>query len=345
MAGVVLVRCARPNVRGVSAYTILGFAGYFAATALAVYLGDVWRLSLEERLIACIAPPAAFVLAVAITAAIVGEETIVFYETACAAVGATAAVAAVAGVGVARLVDVATLGVGVFLVFGRLGCFAVACCHGRPGHGVAYGPAHVAVGFWSRWSGRALWPIQLVEAVASALLVVGALVVSATPGDAAVVYIAGYACVRFPLELARGDAARPYALGVSEAQWFAVATLGVCALWRPHAATVALFGGALAAGAVLVATRRRRELAAPAHLYELDRVMAGLADGGRAETSRGVSVSRHALADGRIDWVLSSSHPRWSARTARAIAGGLWSSFELIEGRTPGVIHVLAIAA
>lgn len=342
MAGVVLVRCARPNVRGVSTYTILGFAGYIAATALAVYLGDVWRLALAERLVACIAPPAAFVLAVAITAAIAGEEKIVLYEVACAAVGTTAVIAAIAGLGVARLVDVVTLGIGVFLVFGRLGCFAVACCHGTPGHGVAYGAAHVAVGFWSRWSGRALWPIQLVEALASAVLVAGALIAATAPGDAAVVYIAGYACVRFPLELARGDAARPYALGVSEAQWFAVATLGVCALWRPQAATFALFGAVLIATAALVATRRHRELVTPAHLYELDEVMAGLSDGARAETSRGVSVSRHALGAGRIDWVLSSSHPRWSVATARAIAGGLWSSFELIEGRTPGVIHVIA---
>lgn len=342
---VMLTRCARPALRGISAYTILGAAGYVAATVLAVYLGDRWQLTTTERLIGCIAPPAAFVLTVAASAALRGDETIVFYETAGAAVGSVAMLGAIDGAHVERLLDLTTLGIGVFLVFGRLGCLAVGCCHGRPGRGITYGPAHVALGFWARWSGRPLWPIQLVEATASAALVIAAFARSAVPGVATLIYAIGYASVRFPLELARGDATRPYAWGVSEAQWFALATVALCAAWRPSQGTVGAFAALAAATVVLIATRRRRELWSAAHLHELDLVMAAAREGATAETSLGVAVSRHGLDDGRIDWVLSSRHPAWSAHAARRIAAALWPSFELIEGRTLGVVHVIPRAS
>jgi hypothetical protein len=40
----------------------------------------------------------------------------------------------------------------------------------------------------------------------------------------ALIYIVGYAPVRFALELVRGDWARPHRWGLSEAQWAAPAT-------------------------------------------------------------------------------------------------------------------------
>jgi hypothetical protein len=117
-----------------------------------------------------------------------------------------------------------TPGIGVFLVFGRIGCFSVACCHGTLGRGVTYGPPHVDAGFWRRWSGRPLWPVQLIESGGSAILVAIAIACSSTPGTAAAIFILGYAPVRFAIELVRG-ALRPYALGLSEARGL---------LWRPR---------------------------------------------------------------------------------------------------------------
>jgi len=339
-----LTRCARPTVRGVSTYTILGFAGYAAATALAIYLGLRWHLSVTERLIACVAPPAAFVTVVAASARLRGAETIVFYETACAGVGTVAVLAMISGVQVARLLDVATLGIGVFLVFGRLGCLAVACCHGKPGRGVVYGPSHVALGFWARWNGRALWPLQLAEAIGSAALVIAGLSVSGAPGRATQIYAVGYALLRFPLELARGDATRPYALGVSEAQWFALATVAACAAWRPGPVMLGALAVLVGSTCALMVTRRKRALWSPAHLHEVDRVMAAARDGITGQTSLGVAVSRHALDDGRIDWVLSAREPAWSVGAARRLATAMWPSFDLIEGRTAGVVHVIAPA-
>jgi hypothetical protein len=36
---------------------------------------------------------------------------------------------------------------------------------------------------------------------------------------------------------------------------------------------------------------------------------------------------------------MSSSHARWSANTARRLGAALWSDVEIVEGRTPGVVH------
>ncbi|HUJ63320.1 MAG TPA: prolipoprotein diacylglyceryl transferase family protein [Kofleriaceae bacterium] len=344
MAEVAFTRCAQPTVtaRRISTYTVLGFTGYAVASVLGAVLAVRWDLTLGDRLIGFFVPPIAFILVVTVATAIVGRERIVFYQTAYAGVLAVAGASALAGTHTARLVDLATLGIGTFLVFGRLGCTAVACCHGTLGRGITYGPPHVAVGFFARWSGRALWPVQLIEAAASLGLVIAGLACSAEPGAAAQLYIEGYATIRFALELVRGDGARPYLGGLSEAQWLALTSAAACAVWRPGpialAPPVAL---ALAAG-VLFARRRRRALVLPPHLLELDRALDRARDGTRAETSLGVAVSGHALPDGRIDWVLSSSHPAWSPALAGRLARALWPSFELVPGRTPGVIHVVA---
>jgi hypothetical protein len=230
-------------------------------------------------------------------------------------------------------------------VFGRAGCFSVACCHGRPARrGIAYGPAHVAVGFWPRWSGRPLWPTQLVEAAASAAFVALGLAIGwDRPGVPALVYILSYAYLRFALELVRGDAPRPHALGLSEAQWTAIATLLACAAWRPSLFTLAAAAGLAIAGAALVAVRDRRALLQPSHLHELDRACgAAVADGQRHQTSLGVAVTVHSLPDGRRDWILSSDHPRWSLPTARRLADALWTDHELVAGRVTTAVHVLS---
>ena len=266
-----------------------------------------------------------------------------FFQTAVAGVVAATVIDALGGSHPARVADIATLGIGTFLVFGRLGCFAVACCHGRPSRfGVVYGADHVRVGFWARWQGRRLWPTQLVESVASLVLVVVGLVVGWTkPGLPAVIYIAGYSVLRFALELVRGDTFRPYRLGLSEAQWTSPATALACAIWRPSLATIAIAAALVVAAGVLVALRHRRELFAAPHLAELDRACAKAE---RTETSLGVSISRHDLADSRIDWVLSSTHPQWSPSTARRIADLMWDRYELVEGRTHGLVHVIEAA-
>jgi prolipoprotein diacylglyceryltransferase len=343
MVGPTISRCVGPKVtsRAISTYTIAGFTGYAAANVIGVALATAWQLTLGERLIAFFAPPLAFIVVVTIASAIAGRERIVFYQTTCAGIAAVVIAGLLLDVRVTRLVDVATLGIGMFLVFGRIGCLSVACCHGSLGRGVVYGPRHVAVGFWARWSGRALWPVQAVEAAASAALVVTALVFARAPGDAAMIYIAGYAAVRFALEFVRGDTARPYARGLSEAQWVALATAIICSAWRPGIVTIALACAIAAAAAVAIGACSRRELLLPPHLHELDLAMTAARDGQRHETSLGVAVSRHDLPDGRTDWIVSSAHTRWNEALARRLAHAMWPTWELVVGKSPGVVHVI----
>lgn len=342
-------RCAPPTLtaRKTSTYTVLGFAGYVIASLTGAALSVAWNLTLAERLIGLLIPPIAFLIAVTAASAIVRRERIVFYQTAIAGVVATAVVSAIAGVRVARLVDLATLGIGTFLVFGRIGCFAVGCCHGTLGRGVVYGPAHVRAGFWARWEGRALWPVQLFESAASAVLVVAGVIAAGVPGTAAILYIVGYAVVRFALELIRGDAPRPYWRGVSEAQWLALASAIACAAWRPHPIVIAAAAALAVATAVLVRRADRRELFLSPHLHELDavcnRVLADPAHA-RRETSRGVALSCYAMPDGRLDWVMSSNHRAWSVAAGRRLAIALWREHEVVEGRAPGIIHVIVPA-
>jgi hypothetical protein len=342
---VAFTRCARPEFGRVSAYTVLGFAGYVVASGLAVALFVAWDLALADRIIGALVPPLAFLAVVALNRAILGQERIVFYQAAVAGVIGVAVVAVVAGARTARLVDIATIGIGTFLVLGRIGCFAVACCHGRPARfGVVYGPAHVRVGLSARWSGRTLWPTQLVESGASLALVISGLDVGwDEPGLPATVYIAGYAVMRFLLEFRRGDGARPQRLGVSEAQWTAPVTAIAVAIWRPGGVTIGIAVGLAVALAILVAVRRHRELTLPPHLHEVDRACEkALARRERLETSLGLAISCHALPDGRIDRVLSSTHPAWSVDVARRLAAALWPDDEIAPGRTPGIVHVIA---
>lgn len=137
-------------------------------------------------------------------------------------------------------------------------------------------------------------------------------------GLLALIYIVGYAPIRFALELVRDDRARPHRHGLSGAQWTAPTTAIACAIWRPHPVTVAVATAPVIAAAVLVARRQRRELFEPPHLRELDRTCAAAAHSlARSETSLWVAVGRYQMPDGRVDWVLSSSHLRWSIATAR----------------------------
>ncbi len=345
MSRLSLSRCATPKIRRWSTYTVLGFTGYVVASIFATALAIAWEFTLAMRLVALVVPPLAFVIVVVVATTLKGREWIVFYQTTTAGVLAVVVSGLATGGSVWRLLDCAVLGMGVFLVFGRLGCFHVACCHGRPAkRGVVYGASHVAVGFWARWAGRPLVPVQLIESVGSAALVGLGLAFSREPGTAAVIYGSGYAVLRFALELVRGDPVRPFARGLSEAQWFSLATAAVCAIARPRWWTLASVVLVLGAAGYLIARRRRRELFQPPHLREIDRLCDEIAADpahARRDTSLGVGLSLHVLPDGRRDWILSSSHAVWSVDAARRLAALLWNTPEIIEGRVGGVVHVL----
>ena len=330
---------------GRNAYTALGFIGYVVATIVAASLAIAWGLSLGERLVAMLAPPLGFLVVATIATAIKGREWIVFYQAVAGAVAATVAAGLMIEANVPRLLDTTAISVGTFLLLGRIGCFRVGCCHGRPARcGVVYDERHVALGLWPACAHRPLVPVQLIEAAGSASLVVLALLTAVEPGRAACTYAVGYALMRFALEHLRGDPARPVLLGVSEARWWCLGTAAACTVVSPAWWTVAAAAILSAATIATVAVHRRAALLELRHVRALDEVCAQVLadpDHARRETTRGIAVSCHSLPDGRLDWVWSSAHPTWSVEIAAALAGRLWTDAEVIAGRTPGVVHVV----
>ncbi|MGN6110829.1 MAG: prolipoprotein diacylglyceryl transferase family protein [Kofleriaceae bacterium] len=341
--------CARPWVGTWSTYTVLGLIGYVVAAIAVGLVGARAGAPTAERLVAIAMPAVGFLIAVWIARAIAGAERIVFYQTAAAAWLAAVGAAAGAGLDVARVSDLVVLLIASFLAFGRVGCFHVACCHGRPARfGVRYTEAHLALGFPARWIGRTLLPVQLIEAAVSAILAIacGALVIARGPdGTATVAFVVAYALVRFPLELVRGDSGRPQLGRFSEAQWTALATTLAAALVRPSAATVAATG-ALVALAVVVAWAQRalvHQLRRPRHLDEMARAHHRLRRDPALPpllTTAGLRISVHPLPGARLDIVWS--HPALSALAAARLAGELFARARIEPGAATGLVHVIA---
>ncbi|HSR98640.1 MAG TPA: prolipoprotein diacylglyceryl transferase family protein [Kofleriaceae bacterium] len=290
-------------------------------------------------------PPLAFLATIAIARRRAGYERIVFYQALCACLVCSALGAWIAGADIARMVDVVTVGIGVFLTLGRVGCFRVACCHGRPWRwGVRYGRAHVVVGFPAFWEGRPVVPVQLIEAAASLVLAgaAAAAIALGEPGDAATLYVVGYAVVRFHLELVRGDRDRRYTRGLSEAQWMALATCIVAAALHRGVATWLATAALWIIASVRITTRSqtRHVLLRAGHIHELEALQRQLGVAMSGRTSEGLAVTRHILPDGRTDFVWSRE-AGLPVEDARRLALAIDPCAEIVTGRVAGLIHVV----
>ena len=123
--------------------------------------------------------------------------------------------------------DIVVTGVAFAHGFGRIGCFAAGCCHGSL---CEYPWAiHNHSGFVAEaLRGKPIHPVQLYESVA--LFALSGLLVSLIVGKKhrdgvpAVVYLMGYAAIRFVMETFRGDIDRGFVLGglLSTSQFIAV---------------------------------------------------------------------------------------------------------------------------
>lgn len=106
---------------------------------------------------------------------------------------------------------------------GRVGCFAVGCCHGIPVEwGVAFSASPVAP------NGVKLLPVQLLEAGVEVLICVFLLwYANRKPSSLRLlgVYLLLYAPVRFVLEFFRGDVERGFLLSLSTSQWISILVL------------------------------------------------------------------------------------------------------------------------
>lgn len=370
--------------RAQPAFLVCGYVGLASAILLGMVLVIDQGLSPWVMAAVILAAVLAFLGLAMATKIITGEEQLIYYHHQIAVTVASAFLLWLLRQPVLPYLDVTLLGVGVFLVCGRAGCLMVGCCHGRPHRwGVCYRQEHAEVGFTPYLVGVRLFPVQAVESlwVLGTVLVGSALVlIGRPPGEALAWYVITYNIGRFCFEFIRGDPARPYRWGFSEAQWTSLLLMCTVVwielagalpfhLWHVGAAA----GVACAMVAVALGRRFRRtarhRLLHPRHVREVAEII-GLAsnpaigkelgpsrvpqNSARAAIDIGctflgvqISAGRIESVQGRIDhYTLSSRNGAMSEKTARTLAdlivqlGHPFHSSELVT-QTQGVFHLL----
>lgn len=272
--------------RTMPSYRFFVFLGVITGSGYAALLAGSLNLSIPLTLTLCVA---GVVVAVAFglgVKAATGSESFTFYHHQIIVLASAAMTLGLLGRPILPHLDVVILTLGFVQALGRLGCFSAGCCHGRPhAWGVRYGEEHAEQGFSPAFVGVRLFPVQAVESASLFMLVAGGTALALSelpPGTAFTSFAASYGVLRFALEFARGDAARPYKLGFSEAQWTSFAVLaavvaGEAAGFLP----VLLWHGLLFAGmvlAMLAATalgrlRPERRLLHPGHVSEIAEIL------------------------------------------------------------------------
>jgi hypothetical protein len=209
--------------RSLCAFRICGYAGLAMSVTLAMALCICLKLSILTITGIAAAAIAVFFLLAWLSKIALREERLVYYHHQMALIAVVTAMLWVIDQPILPYLDVTIVGIGTFLVFGRVGCLMVGCCHGRPHRfGVCYREEHAHAGFTACYVGVRLFPIQAVEClwVTGLVAAVVAMIVSRQPaGTALAWYTVGYGLGRFFFEFMRGDASRPYWRGFSEAQW------------------------------------------------------------------------------------------------------------------------------
>jgi hypothetical protein len=324
----------RPEIhfgrKAYSAFHLCGYTGLLLAVLLAMVLVVYQQLSLWV-MVGIITVAVATFLAMAMTTKIIlGEERLIYYHHEIAIMIVAALVLWQFDQPVLPYLDITILGIGTFLVCGRIGCFMVGCCHGRPHQfGVCYREEHAQAGFTAYYVGIRLFPIQAVES----LWVLGTVAVGAaiilqhySPGIALAWYIISYDIGRFFFEFMRGDPSRHYSWGFSEGQWTSV-VLMIVLVWLELSGFVPyeLWHSAATAGLILVMVtivliRRFRKttkyrLLNPRHVREIARavqmvsrtegILTAVNNGGPMfpdiavrSTSQGICISGGMLAEG-----------------------------------------------
>ena len=212
-------------------FHLFGALGFFAGTALGIFLTLHVGLSPWVIVLLSLLGAAQLFAQTWIQRIITGAENIVYYRHEIAILCLSALILWLVNQPVAPFLDITLLGVGLFMAFGRIGCYNVGCCHGRPCRvGVRYTQQHADEGFPWYYVGVRIFPVQLAESFFVFLTVSAGvwILLSGRPaGTVLVWYTMFYGSVRFILEFFRGDPERPYRQGLSEAQW---TTLGLTTL-------------------------------------------------------------------------------------------------------------------
>lgn len=367
-----------PRVRS---FQLCGYTGFLLSFAQSLVL--VRHLGLSQLTLLGITGTVilTFYVLMMVTKILANGEVIIYYHHEIAVIATSALFLRLTKQSVLPYLDVLVLGLGVFLACGRIGCLMVGCCHGRPCRwGVCYGSDHAEAGFPRDLVGVKLFPIQAVESALALCIVIAGwrlLLGRHEPGSVLVWYVIAYGCARFCLEFFRGDAARPYLWGFSEAQWTSLLlTLAIAIAERtkilPPSRWHWVAAMAMGVSMVLIGTWRRFdgshsfELLHPRHVREIICAVAQLElfsrraapDSELSTSSEGIHVAQTSLgcriSAGRSmigsrtikHYSLSKDGGFLSLRAAQILSLLLTrleansNSFKLIQGRT-GVFHIL----
>lgn len=305
--------------RSISSFHFFGTTGYFFGLVLGVCLAYFTNLIIWPVLVCGITGAGVLFGLTYLYKKITGREDLVYYQHEIAILISCIIILYILKLPVLKYLDITLMGIGTFLAFGRVGCFSVGCCHGKPGKiGVKYTDAHVAEGFNPAFAGIPLFPIQLIESFCVLLTVsIGsyAILKGFSPGTALLIYTVIYGSVRFVLEYFRGDAERPYLLGFSEAQWttFVIFTISIILtlnsvlpkywwhLWSLPALVLLMIATAVKRNFSAIPTHK---ILHPKHVLEITNCLQALQNNqtvnGKiliAQTSLGLKISNGIIAD------------------------------------------------
>lgn len=209
--------------RPIHSFHFFGVVGFILGSVLGVVLGELTGLDRAVILVMSLAGATTFFLLTMLFKIFTGKEKIVYYHHEIAILLVCSLVLAIWHKPILPYIDITLLGIATFLAFGRIGCFSVGCCHGKPGKiGVIYSHDHVKEGFPYYYKGIKIFPVQLVESSFVFIVVAGGTILisnGAAPGTVLTVYTVLYGAFRFIIEFFRGDHERAYFRGLSEAQW------------------------------------------------------------------------------------------------------------------------------
>lgn len=281
-----LEKCVRPEIpifnRPFSSFQACGVMGLLLAIFLVTLFVKHNDLSIWVMAAISLAAVTTLLVLPMLTKILTGVEKLVYYHHEIAVLCVTSVLLWTLRQPILLYLDATILGVGMFLVCGRIGCLMVGCCHGRPHQwGVCYGHDHADAGFTPYLVGVRLFPIQLVESIWVLItVVIGSVMVlrGETPGMALAWYSITYNIGRFFFEFLRGDAERPYHMGFSEPQWISVILSGLVVIgelsgvfpfqtW--HLAATVLLVGTM----IFVTIRRNAENSKKFHLLHARHIL------------------------------------------------------------------------
>ena len=190
----------------INAFHFFGITGFICGILLGVTTALFLELSPYIVLMMALLGAVTFFALALLSKWITGDENIVYYHHEIGILVVCAIVLYLFNLPVLPYLDITIIGIGVFLGFGRIGCYSVGCCHGRPHkHGVVYGQQHVDAGFTWYYKDVPLLPVQVIESIYVFLIVIAGCVLlfnHVAAGTVLVCYTVIYGLMRYTLPVA-----------------------------------------------------------------------------------------------------------------------------------------------